>query len=91
MVLHVLPFHLHRDVCEVLDKLLNLGWGREMAELRAGMGTGGRGELVGPFGGQISPTKLSRRIRHLPCWICTTRMAFVGESAFRASVNETKP
>lgn len=46
-VLYVL-FALHGDVCKVLDKLLNLGWGKEMAELRAEMGTGGRGELVGP-------------------------------------------
>jgi len=37
VVLPLLPLHLRKDVYVVLDILLNLGWGREMAELRAGV------------------------------------------------------
>lgn len=52
-----------------------------MGELRAGESPcrdGNGRPFAGPFGRQISLTRLSRRIRPLPCWICTTRMGFWG-------------
>lgn len=74
----LLHLDIELEVLKVLDKLLYLGWKREMAELRAGMGTGVTGGPVGSFRWQMSPVKLSSRKSHLPCWICTTRTDFCG-------------